>query len=292
MQIEQYQLLDPGRTTVKTINLGVVVFGRNEEKGISKCLLSVLRQTIKPKKICFVNDGSTDKTREIAKCYKDVEVMDFPEKHDTWLDTKNLARVCNLGVYKIGLKQNIDYILIMGGDTEIPENYCEFIISKMLKHPEIVVASGLIEGEYSHLPRGSARIVNRKYWQKIGLGYPVNVGYEGYLLYKASSMGLVYRTFKNINARVSKKTGSNYTINHWKADGRAAKALGYNKFYVLLKAIMLIKKNPASSIAFLTSYITFNGQLYEKELRDRTSEIQKHLIIYRKKEILSRFLRR
>ena len=81
MQVEVLKLLDPTRTTVKTINLGVVVFARNEEKGISKCLLSILRQTIKPAKICFVNDGSTDKTREIAKCYKDVEVMDFPEKH-------------------------------------------------------------------------------------------------------------------------------------------------------------------------------------------------------------------
>lgn len=50
----------------------------------------------------------------------------------------------------------------MGGDTILPINYAEYILTQMTKHPEIVIASGMVNNEFCHVPRGSARVTNLK----------------------------------------------------------------------------------------------------------------------------------
>jgi len=268
-----------------------VAIGRNEEKGVGDCLKSVLNQTIKPKKVIFVNDNSTDRTKEIASSFKDVEVMDFPEKHPSWVDSPNLARVVNLGIYKIGMIKSINYILTMGGDTILPPDYVEYILSKMIKHPELVVASGTIDDEYTFIPRGTARITKMDYWKKIGLGYRVHPGFEAYHVYKAGTMNLAHRVFK-INATSSKKTGERYSPKHWYNEGKGSKALGYVLPYVLVKAILLSRKSPKCSYNFVKGYLQNKTELFEDDLRKNVSKNQYNLIRFQQKKIISRLLKR
>ena len=53
------------------ITFSVVVPAYNEEDGIEACIESILAQTLKPRKVIVVNDGSTDRTPEILEKYKD-----------------------------------------------------------------------------------------------------------------------------------------------------------------------------------------------------------------------------
>ena len=50
--------------------VSVIVPVYNVEKYIIKCLDSLVNQTLKDIEIIFVNDGSTDKSKEIMKEYE------------------------------------------------------------------------------------------------------------------------------------------------------------------------------------------------------------------------------
>lgn len=261
---------------------GVVAIGRNEEQGVLNCLKSIQTQSLKAGKIIFVNDGSTDKTKEIAQSINGIDVVDFGEDHESWVDSENLAKVVNKGILEIGMDRSFNFIITMGGDTILPPNYAEEIISKMIKHPEVVVAGGIVNGEYSHVPRGTARVTNLDYWRKIGLGYRVQVGFEGYHLYKAGSMGLSYRVFP-INTTSPRPTGQNYSSKHWYREGYACKALGYYFPYMVGKSLILAKKSPKASFKFIQGYFANRSDLYEPEVRKYVKGVQKNLILHGKR---------
>ena len=273
------------RRKTLTTNYGIVAIGRNEESGVRKCLESLVNQTLKPEKIIFVNDWSTDKTKEIAKSFPEVEVMDYHTKHETWVDSENLAKIVNLGIYKIGMLKKPNFIITMGGDTVLPPNYAEVIINKMIKHPEIVVAGGSVNNERTHVPRGTARVTNIHYWKEIGLGYKVRIGFEGYHVFKAASMGLSHKVFDDIQIK-SGTTGAKYTSKHWFNEGMAAKALGYTRTYLLGRAFLLFYRGKRSgSFALIKGYLKNRDELYEKELRDYVAKSQNHLIKQRIKDL-------
>ena len=54
--------------------ISIIINVYNGEKYIKKCLDSVINQTYKNLEILIINDGSTDKTLEICKKYKDERI--------------------------------------------------------------------------------------------------------------------------------------------------------------------------------------------------------------------------
>lgn len=57
------------------IKVSVIIPVYNGEKTIGKCIESVLNQSLDSVEIIVINDGSTDKTEEILRKYKDVKVI-------------------------------------------------------------------------------------------------------------------------------------------------------------------------------------------------------------------------
>jgi cellulose synthase/poly-beta-1,6-N-acetylglucosamine synthase-like glycosyltransferase len=55
----------------------VVIPALNEEKNIPLCLASLMRQTLRPRKIILVDDGSTDKTPAYAKDFCDANGVEL-----------------------------------------------------------------------------------------------------------------------------------------------------------------------------------------------------------------------
>jgi glycosyltransferase involved in cell wall biosynthesis len=60
------------------VTVSVVVPARNEEEFIGPCLESILAQQTRPHEIIVVNNGSKDRTAEIACGYEGVRVIDQP----------------------------------------------------------------------------------------------------------------------------------------------------------------------------------------------------------------------
>jgi len=276
-------------TKLKHRKFGAVIIARNEEKNIEASLKSLLNQTLKPEKIIVVDDGSKDKTSEIASSFKGVEVIKFNEDHETWLDEPDLAKVFNTGILELDLI-DLDFVMLTASDIIYPEEYCQSIISSMNIETNVVVAGGVINNERCHRPRGAGRIVRTDFLKIIGNGYPIRHGYEGYMLLKAEQLGYKVEVFPIAYGTI-RKSGLNYSKKHYYHEGKSAKALGYSRLYVLGKIGLLFLRDRKHAIRFVKGYLS-DTKLYEKELRIFNAKRQNEIIFYEPRLLLYRLLHR
>ena len=76
-----------------------VIPARNEERHLEKPLLAIRRQSIPPNKIIVVNDGSTDRTSEIAEKYADI-VVELSDRGYNVIATSAISGVINQGLMR------------------------------------------------------------------------------------------------------------------------------------------------------------------------------------------------
>jgi len=255
------------------MKIGVVIIARNEEKHLANTLQALKTQTLTPTKIVLVNDRSTDRTKEIAKQF-DVEIVDFPHEHESWVVNKNLAKVFNLGFDKLGY---YDYIMVLGADHILSNQYIETIIER-IHGTDIVVASGVIKGENTVNVRGSGRIIDGQFWKSLGGKYPIKHGYESYILFKAESLGYRVKKFDDIVTITQRKTSTNYNLRKLIYKGESYRALGYTLPYTLAAAFKFIKIHPLAPIFMIYGYLKNNSKFYEPEVRKIVKDYQKQRI--------------
>lgn len=273
---------------LKHSKLGVVIIARNEEQNIGNSLKSLVNQTLKPESIIVVDDGSTDKTFEIADSFKEVSVIKFQEKHESWLHEPELAKVFNLGISK--LQNDLDFVMFSASDIIYPEEYLQSLVSSMNIETNVAIGGGVIQGERCHRPRGAGRIVRVDFLKSIGFGYPIRIGYEGYLLLKAEQLGYKVAVFP-IAYKTARKSGVNYATKHFYNEGMSSKALGYSRLYVAGKAILLVFRNVKFAKRYVKGYFS-EPKMYEKELRTFVAKRQNEIIFHRPRLLLYRLLNR
>ena len=255
--------------------VAIIIPALNEEKIIGDSINSLKNQILLPYRIIVVNDGSTDKTEEIIKSFTGVEIVNI-KSHESYVGKKELAITFNAGLEKLRDDKNCNYIMILGSDIILPKNYLSEITKRMNENPNLVISSGMIEGEYSIIPRGAGRIVRYEFWRKLGLEYPVNYGYEAYLIFKANSLGYEVENFSDLIISTKRKTGQNYAPNLYYYYGLGIKALGYSTPYALGRIIIFAKKNPKGAFKMLQGFLSNYDQLYEPELRQYVKQIQRN----------------
>ena len=86
-------------------SVGAVIKVRDEEAVIEKSLLNLLSQTMRVF-VVVVNDGSIDRTGEIASNYADV-VINLPRHKESWVGRPELAGVVNAGLNVLFIKTPI-----------------------------------------------------------------------------------------------------------------------------------------------------------------------------------------
>ena len=115
------------------MKLSFVIPAYNEEKYISQCLESVLRE-VKDKKyeteIIVVNNASLDRTGEVAQSFSDVLVVDEP--------MKGLVRARRAGY----LASSGDLIANIDADTKLPKGWVEKVFSEFATNENLVALSG------------------------------------------------------------------------------------------------------------------------------------------------------
>lgn len=257
--------------------IAIVIIARNEEDRLENTLKSVINQTFPPFRIICIDDGSTDNTLQIIQSFPEIELISSKKQHTSYLGKKELASIINLGLEQIKNDKSIDYIVILGADTILPKDYFSTLIEKMEQDDNLVIASGIIIGEYSKVPRGSGRMVRATFWKKIGSLYPVNYGFEAYLVLKAESMGYVTKTYQDLLLETQRKTSSKYPAKLYQYYGMAMKSLGYTFTYSLGRSLLLMKKKPLGGLFLIFGYFSTNIEFYESELRKFVRDTQKNL---------------
>ncbi len=194
--------------STKTTKVAVVIIARNEENSIKKTIDCLKMQDLVPYRIIAVNDGSTDKTGEILLTLENIEVINRQRREESHLAKKELANTVNCGLEKLQNDLDCEFIMISGADLIFPKNYLSLIVERMRTETKIAISSGMIEGEFSIEPRGAGRVIRYDFWKKIGLKYPVNYGFEAFLLLKAKSLGYEITSFQDLVIVTERKTGS------------------------------------------------------------------------------------
>lgn len=116
----------------------------NEEEGIGDTIESLLRQETPFWEIVIVDDGSTDRTREIALSYG-VTVLTPPQN----LGSK--AKAQNYGLQQILNRpewSRPDLVLPVDADTVFAPDYVE-LIQKPFEDPDVSIAAGTVQTRFS-----------------------------------------------------------------------------------------------------------------------------------------------
>lgn len=236
-------------------NIEVVTPARDEAENLEPVLTVLFNQTLPPKRVIVVDDNSADATRSIAHKFgcQVVSLSDHSTRRE--LGTPDLADVYNAGLSCVS--DSADYVMILGADHILPHDYIASIVSFMEKE-SLTLASGIIDGETSIVPRGSGRIVRADVWRNAmgSIRYPRNFGFETYLVLKLESLGFKSSVL-DIGSRTLRRTGSTVKQTNY---GRGMKWLGYTLKYMLGRALVttIRYRNPIKGIQMIYGYVTYS----------------------------------
>lgn len=124
----------------------IIIPAHNEEKNIFYCLKSLEQQTFEDFKVVVVNDGSTDKTAEIAKKFvsknPNFELLNL-EKSEHQPGAK-VVRTFNAGLKSQSLT-TFDIICKFDADIIFPQNYLKKISEVYTINPKAGMVSGIVK---------------------------------------------------------------------------------------------------------------------------------------------------
>jgi len=229
---------------------------RDEEQFIGATIDSVCAQTLLPLEWVIVNDGSADRTGQIAE--------QAAAKHN-WIRVVHRRdrgfRKSGTGVveafrdgYDTLQCRDWDYVVKLDGDLRLEPEYFERCLEQFLVDPSLGIGGGEIlheiDGEWRveknpqfHV-RGATKIYRRACWEQIG-GLWSGPGWDTIDEVKANMAGWKTHSFTNLPVHHYRLTGSEEglfrdRIKH----GVACYISGYHPMFVLASSIARLTKKP------------------------------------------------
>lgn len=270
---------------------------RDGEKTIGATLDSLVHQTVLPKKIIVVNDGSTDNTANIIDHYKS-SYPDIIKVITAGSKTRDYTRLPSLRNLALRYAQehgfdDCDYHMGAGGDCRYEPSYAEKILKFMNEHPDVVVASGDYGEKLATSPQGAGRFVRQSFFKKYYTSYPEKVGWEDETLARALCNGYLVAVVKDGTYEHLDELGHSHKFTDW---GKQMKALGYSRLHVFGRCIKTFfahnEPGKRGSLQMLWSYLTFHPEengyysLYEPEFRRAVAKMQRDQIFKKLKKRL------
>jgi glycosyltransferase involved in cell wall biosynthesis len=260
----QRGMLGTLHTAAGKMSYVAIVLTRNGASTIGETLNSLLAQTRQPAHVCIVNDGSSDRTREILDEFRQqipgkFSVVNFV---DRGYDIRRVPANLNAAYARIeGDQKGFDCSLITGDDCVFPNGYCETLLNEMERNRRLVIASGSSYGHASPdiagFPEGAGRFVREDFWNRLGHRYPVAYGWEAWLVFKALQFGYHVECLQGLKYVHTRPRGSTHGFRFW---GKAMRALGYHPLMALARVAKNILYHGApvpfsGSITMLAAYL-------------------------------------
>lgn len=155
--------------------VSIIVAAKNAAKFLSQALDSVFAQSYQNFELLLINGGSTDRTLEIAKSYKNIQII---EQHD-----KGIANAYNLGINN----SKGELVAFLSSDDIWKPNKLVVQVNFLIDHPKIAFTtahtefflepgSAMPEGFRKNLLIGShpahimeTLVAHKKIFEKVGL---------------------------------------------------------------------------------------------------------------------------
>jgi glycosyltransferase involved in cell wall biosynthesis len=262
-------------------NYWCAIVTRDGAATIGTTIDSIIGQTVPPRFIVVVNDGSMDDTEKvvISKPFTRIYLINTGSKSR---DIRKVPRLLNLASDFAMSKQNnlpaTDYIMVSGDDNELSSTYAEKIMLSMDNDPRLVVASGEWLSSRGRggdqMPHGGGRFVRTSFMNLLGGRYPIAYGWETWLLYKALESGFKVKLFSDIRYEHLRPFRATNLFG-W---GRAMYSLGFPSYYVLLRFLINLSNSARGTQtrqAAVTMLVGFlSAELNPGALRGMTIEDQ------------------
>lgn len=248
----------------------VITPARDEEQTIELTIHSLFAQTVPPLRWVIVNDGSTDRTRELVERRLGerpwLELVDRSDRGFRALGggvveafQEGLARVQD---------QPWDYVVKLDADLSFGPRYFENLLARFAANPRLGMASGktfLLDGAHKRIEwchdehvRGPAKMYSRACFEAIG-GLEPRRGWDMIDETRAQMLGYETRSFveeelihhRPIDARQAHVLRSRFEM------GKLYHFLGYHPLYHAVRSARSALEDyprPLGGFALLTGY--------------------------------------
>jgi glycosyltransferase involved in cell wall biosynthesis len=167
----------------------IIMPAYNEEAFIGRALDSIARQTLLPRRLIVVNDGSSDRTVEIVAGYAEqypwIRLVNHEKKEQRAAGAK-VVRAFYLGYRSIN--EPYDLLTKLDADLELPPDYFQRMVAMFGAAPRLGIAGGTIaieqNGEWvyenfsdvDHV-KGAFKTYRRQCFEDIG-GLRASIGWD------------------------------------------------------------------------------------------------------------------
>lgn len=125
--------------------VSIIVAAKNSERFLSQALDSIFAQSYQNFEVLLINGGSTDRTLEIGKLYKNIQIIEQ--------QNKGIANAYNLGISNA----KGELVAFLSSDDIWKPNKLAVQVSFLINHPEIALTTAhaefFLEAE-SQIPAG------------------------------------------------------------------------------------------------------------------------------------------
>ena len=223
----------------------------NEQDFIKKSVESLIDQTIKPAEVIYVNDNSTDNSKNIiknliGKC-EWIRVIDHKSFQEHVPGSK-VIEAFNFGLKN--LETQFDIICKFDGDIILPKNYIEKIIEIFNEKEKVGIAGGNLyvqkNGKWiyeniaakTHV-RGPIKAYRAECFNDIN-ALKSSIGWDTVDVLLAQKKGWLIYTDKNLIVKHLKPTGQKYSIHSKILQGESLYKM---RFGIILSILSLLKSS-------------------------------------------------
>jgi len=223
----------------------------NEQDFIKKSVESLIGQTTKPAEVIYVNDNSTDNSKNIIKnlikSHEWIRLIDR-ESVQEHVPGAKVVEAFNFGLKH--LKTKFDIICKFDGDIVLPKNYIEKIIEIFDKKQSIGIVGGNLyifkkdKWIYENIAakthvRGPIKAYRAKCFDEID-GLKSSIGWDTVDVLLAQKKGWLIQTDKNLKVKHLKPTGHKYSLKSKMLQGEALYKM---RFGFILSMLSLLKSS-------------------------------------------------
>ncbi len=240
------------------LSVTAIVPARNEEAHITKCLDSLMEQTVKPSQIIVVLDRCTDRTEEqvdilSGRFEKLTKVVKNSTKYSkTFLKGFLVAEALNVGLEHA--KPFTDFIMICNADSIYSGTYLEEALDIMREFPDCGIVG------YPHYANisGSGYVLRTSLLFRLGNRITECAAEDTYLQLSALQLGYSIRPVVNAKVILTRERGEGRMLDRLGyafGKGYSAYTLGYSLLYEVGRTFYWICRGKFSHVAIVFGFL-------------------------------------
>jgi glycosyltransferase involved in cell wall biosynthesis len=249
----------------------IITPAHNEEIFIEETLRSMLRQTLRPLRWVIVNDGSTDRTRDIVATYAAqhdfIRLVDRQRQGERHFGNK--AHAFNLGLSNCDITE-FEFIGNLDADISLESDYFEKVLKEFEQNSKLGIAGGMVRTRIGDQfisqdvaldsVAGAVQLFRRQCFEQIGGYRPLPLGgIDSAAEITARMNGWTVRTFPDLCVLENRRTGTATApplVSRVK-EGQRYHSLGYGFLFLCLRCLYRSMDRPRilGSMAIFVGYV-------------------------------------